>query len=304
LTKPLQQSYEGDEQRINWLLRYITVQRLYDTKIVAALQQAQYDAGQVADNLDGANISERARKYQARLVQHEIRDIIKSMFKDLVPTLNKGQQDAAEAAAKAALAQDAQVLRELFPDSKRRKSFQASYVLQARHGIGAMITRILHTERPLSYRVYHSAAIASGSLDRKINSALARGLGAKDIAKLVRSDINPNVPGGVSYAAMRLGRSEINNAFHAQSIGDAQDDPWVQEMEWHLSKVHAENPGDLCEEYADEQYFQKGDVPPKPHPQCMCYVTRKAMQYSDFQQKLESGAFDDYFERKYGMPAA
>lgn len=297
MTLPLQQP--EDDQKVNWLLRYITVQQLYDTNIVKALQQAQYDAGKAADKWQGMNIGDRAKRYQFKLVQNEIRTIIKNMFKDLVPVINKGQQDAAEAAAKAALAQDAKVLEALFPNVDVRKAWQASYIQTARHGVAAMITRILQTQRPLSKQVYKTAAFTTGNLDRKINSALARGSSAKEIAKLVRSDINPKVAGGVSYAAMRLGRSEINNAFHAMSIGNAQDDPWVIDMEWHLSKVHKDNPGDLCEVYAGRQYFPKIAVPGKPHPQCMCFVTRRSMSFETFSLQLEAGVFDDSFESRY-----
>jgi len=296
VTQPLPQP---DESRVNWLLRYIGVQQLYDKKIVAALQQAQYDAGQEADKWQGMNIGDRAKRYQFKLVQNEIRKIIKGMYQDLIPIINAGQQDAAEAAAKAALAQDAAFLADLFPDKDTRDAWKSSYVLQARHGIGAMITRILTTQRPLSKQVWRTSAFSTGQLDRKINSALARGSSAKELADLVRSDINPKVVGGTSYAAMRLGRSEINNAFHAMSIGNAQDDPWVVEMEWHLSKVHKENPGDLCEDYAETQYFPKAEVPGKPHPQCMCYVTRRSMSFDDFRIQMQAGAFDEHFAERY-----
>jgi hypothetical protein len=301
VTQPLQQPSENP--RVNWLLRYITVQQLYDTKIVSALQAAEYDAGEAAKQWEGMNIGDRAKRYQIKLVQNEIREIIKGMFKDLVPVINKGQQDAAEAAAKAALAQDAKVLEALFPDPELRKAWKASYVQQARHGVAAMITRILESHRPLSKQVYKTAAFTTGRLDRKINSALARGASAKELAKLVRSDISPKVAGGVSYAAMRLGRTEINNAFHAMSIGNAQDDPWVEEMVWNLSKSHYEQ-GCRCEEYADTKFFPKTQVPDKPHPQCLCFVTRKSMEWNDFAVQLAAGGFDDYYESKYGHLAS
>lgn len=298
MTLPLQQPSETP--RVNWLLRYISVQKLYDNEIVKALQEAQYDAVQVVNKLEGMeNIGARAKRYQVRLVQNEIRSVIKGMFKDLIPTIQQGRQDAAEAAAKAALAEDAKVLEALFPNAGVRKAWQASYVLQARHGVAAMITRILHTKLPLSKQVYKTAAFTTGSLDRKINSVIARGGSAKELADLVKSDINPKVAGGVSYAAMRLGRTELNNAFHAMAIGNAQDDPWVEEMVWNLSKSHKEQ-NCLCEVYAEQKFFPKTAVPPKPHPQCLCFVTRKAMEWSDFAVQLEAGAFDDYFDSHYG----
>jgi hypothetical protein len=302
LTLPLPQPDESS--RVNWLLRYITVQQLYDKKVVAALQRAAIDAEEAANKLTGDNIGDRTRRYQLKLVQNEIRLIIKDMFKDLVPNLNQGQQDAAEAAAKAAIAQDAKVLIALYPDASARKAFKASFLQTARHGISAMVTRMTKSELPLSKRVYRSSAFATGQLDKTINSHMARGSSARDLAKDVRKLIRPDTPGGVSYAAMRLARTEINNAFHAMTIQAAQKFPWVEEVEWHLSKTHSENPGDLCEVYAHQRYFPKDYVPMKPHPQCMCYVVPRTNSWGDFANQLESGMLDKAFEEKYGMPAA
>jgi len=72
----------------------------------------------------------------------------------------------------------------------------------------------------------------------------------------------------VGYAAKRLARTEINNAFHAQAIADVQEKPWVEHVTWHLSKMHKPIPGDLCETY-DGQQFSTDLVPLKPHPQCV-----------------------------------
>jgi hypothetical protein len=167
-----------------------------------------------------------------------------------------------------------------------------------------MLTRLTKSKIPLSRRVYKSGAMASGALDRQINSALARGASAKELADGVRKSINPSTLGGVSYAAMRLARSEINNAFHVMSIENAQEVPWTDEMEWHLSKVHKKNPSDECERYAKKKTYPADKVPLKPHPQCMCYVTPKSVGWKDFKSELKSGKYDDYFEKKYGMPAA
>lgn len=291
------------DPRSNWLLRYIAVQQMYDKQIFKALNDAAEDAGKVAESLGTKKIGERTKKYQASLVKNQIKSVIKTMFKDFVPVIGKGQKDAAEAAAHAALANDAKVLKALFPDPKERIAWQNSFVESSRHGISAMVTRITESKIPLSKRVYKTSAFSTGLLDRRINSALARGASAKELAKTVEDLIKPDTPGGVSYAAMRLARSEINNAFHVMSIHSAQEFPWTAEVEWHLSKVHAPQ-GCLCEEYAKQRMFPKDAVPLKPHPQCMCYIVPKTMGWNDFAQQLQSGGFDDFFEQKYGMPAA
>lgn len=288
----------------NWLVRYIGVQKVYDQKIIKALQEAAVDAAAAAAKYEGGtNISSKVAMQQSRIVRREINKIIKELFSGMVPIIESGQKAAAEAAAEAALKQDADLMELLFPNPKQRKQFEESFKQAARQNIKAMINRILNPQWPLSERIWKSGSLASGQIDRKINSAIARGASAKKLAELVKSDIKYGAPGGTSYCAMRLARTEINNAFHAQSIADAQEFPWVMEMEWHLSLSHEEQ-NCFCEYYAEEQFFEIGDVPPKPHPHCMCYVTPVSMGYNNFADQLEAGAFDKYFEEKYGMPAA
>lgn len=263
-----------------------------------------YDAEKQLEKLTGDNIGDRTKRYQVNMVRNEIREIIKGMYKDYVPIINAGQQDAAEAAAKAALSHDAQVLKALFPDDAARKAWQASFVQTARHGIAAMVTRITKSQLPLSKRVYKTSAWTNNRLDRIVNSHLARGSSAKELAKDVRKLVNPNTPGGVRYASMRLARTEINNAFHAMSIDAAQQFPWTEAVEWHLSKSHPREQHCRCEEYALQGEFPKDAVPDKPHPQCLCYITPKTMGWNTFKDQLVAGAFDDFYEQTYGGRAA
>lgn len=301
MTAPLRKQPDPKQ---NWLVRYIGVQKVYDQQVIKALQEAAVDAAAAAAKYEGkTNISSKVAMHQSRMVRKEIHKVITELFKGLVPIIESGQKAAASAATEAALKQDADLMGLLFPNPKERKQFEASFKEAARQNVKAMINRVLNPQWPLSKRIWKSGSLASGQIDRKVNSAIARGASAKQLADLVKSDIKFGAPGGTSYCAMRLARTEINNAFHAQSIANAQELPWVMEMEWHLSLSHEEQ-NCFCEYYAEEQFFEIGDVPPKPHPQCMCYVTPVSMGYNNFAQQLEAGAFDSYFEEKYGMPAA
>jgi hypothetical protein len=297
LTSPL----KDEQQRSNWLLRYLGVQRVYDKVVIDALEMAAIDADHAFDNLGTVKIGERTRRYQINLARKELRKIINDLFRGFVPVIGKGQQDAAQAAEEAAIKEDAKVLAALFPDANLRKANEAAFKESARQGIQAMVNRVIGVSPtyPLSRRVYRAGSLASGKLDRDINSSLARGASARELADIARKSVSPKVAGGVSYAALRLARTEINNAFHAQSIGSMEDKPWVESVHWNLSKVHTEDPGDLCEEYADIGTFDKTNVPVKPHPQCMCYITPDMADFADFAASLQSGAYDEYYHRKY-----
>jgi hypothetical protein len=67
-------------------------------------------------------------------------------------------------------------------------------------------------------------------------------------------------------------------------------------MEWHLSKVHKSDPGDLCESYALIRLFDVENVPESPHPNCYCYVTSVLPDWDTFEQGLIAGQYDSYLE--------
>jgi hypothetical protein len=147
---------------------------------------------------------------------------------------------------------------------------------------------------PLAERIYRTGVWMNGRLDRLITQTLAVGLNAQRFAKVARDWFNPSLPGGTRYAAMRLARTEINNAFHATSVGYAQDKPWVSQMDWNLSKSHPKP--DKCNEYADLSPWDVSTVPRKPHPQCMCYVTEVTPNEDEWIDRFIAGEFDDYLD--------
>ena len=153
--------------------------------------------------------------------------------------------------------------------------------------------------RGLSRLVWKNIGLYSARLDAEIAKGLLRGLSAPELAKVVRDFIHPDVRGGVNYAAMRLARTEINNAFHQTAIRYTREMPWVEGYQWHLSNSHPRT--DICNSYANESHghggrglHSKTDVPSKPHPQCLCYVTPVTHDSSVFYKRLRSGAYDRY----------
>lgn len=144
----------------------------------------------------------------------------------------------------------------------------------------------------LSSRVFKNSELAAGRIDKIVNSALARGLSARELAKEIRTFILPTTPGGVSYAAMRLARTELNNSFHAASTA-TYDRPWVSKVVWHLSGSHPKP--DACNTLAAKKY-EPDAVPDKPHPQCLCFTTAETVSPAEFRQAMASGQYDNWLE--------
>lgn len=295
MTEPLWDPDPPDNPaRKNWLLRYIGVQQKYHAAIETALKDAADDADIRLGRLAGSNVGAEVARSQVRAARQSIRDTLKVLFGNVKGHISDGQSAAAVAATEAGLKDDDRILKRLFPERNKREQYKDQMRSTAARNVQNMLGRVLgESYVPLSRQVYRTQALANGQVDRIINSHLARGASWSELAKSVRGTIRPDTPGGVGYAAKRLGRTEINNAYHAQSIADVQDKPWVDYVVWKLSKVHQEQ-GCVCEEYARLGKFQKERIPKKPHPQCMCYTVPALADWDEFEMQLLAGNYDQY----------
>jgi hypothetical protein len=148
----------------------------------------------------------------------------------------------------------------------------------------------------LADRIYAHGKLTTKQVGRIVEKNLLLQRSARDIAKEVKNHFSPTVPGGTSYAAMRLGRTEINNAHHETTKRLAKKKPWVLAMKWNLSKSHPKP--DPCDAYATHQEGLGvgvfADPPSKPHPQCLCWLTHVHEDEDVFMDKLAKGQYDDY----------
>jgi hypothetical protein len=175
--------------------------------------------------------------------------------------------------------------------------WHSSVLATARTGIDSLTSR-QNRRVSLSEAVYRNRALSSGQVDRAVNSGLLLGKSAKEIAKDVKGFISPTVPGGASYAAMRLGRTEVSNAFHETSKRRYKDSPWVESVNWRLSGSHPKT--DLCNDYANDSPWDVNRVPDIPHPHCLCTIEPRAVSMKKFKQDFDRGSYDDYIDQQLG----
>lgn len=170
---------------------------------------------------------------------------------------------------------------------------------QAKQGIAAVLAKSANNI-PLSRAVYRTQALASGQVDRIIKRGLLLNMNAKAIAKSVKDLIDPAVKGGVAYAAKRLARTEINNAYKTAQEARYQDEPWTQGMRWNLSGSHPAP--DICNVLAtqDKHGLGAGVYPvgqrPKSHPNCLCYLTPEQLDEDDFVEAFVNGDYNTYLD--------
>jgi hypothetical protein len=243
---------------------------------------------------------------QLALILREIREQQSALWGDLGGTIRDGMERAALAAVEGERDIDRYLARNglYIPDLK--KSFRAQALRGFRNVLAKGANGI-----PLSKQVYKTQALAMGWVDRQVRKALILQTDARTLAKQVRDFIDPNVKGGVSFAAFRLARTELNNAFHTVAKERASE-PWATGVQWHLSGSHPPSPPskpEVCETYARVDLglgigvYPRDDVPAKPHPQCLCYITQQVIEEDEFLDKLLAGEYDSYLDQQLGKKA-
>jgi len=204
----------------------------------------------------------------------------------------------------------AAAIESMYPEAWLRRAMPAAdadYLMRSAKATAANTTELVQarlqiSQIPLSQRVYRSQELALGQVDDIVNSALSRGASARELARDVRRFIRPDVRGGMRYAAMRLGRTELNNAFHAAQVQSAVETPWTTAVRWNLSGSHPRP--DECNAYADDTHIPGGeaglwrpeDVPPKPHPNCLCFCTPETPSRERFVANFLRGDYDPFVD--------
>lgn len=283
----------------------IVMQRA-DRDVIAALKVAQADINAQLKAIAGRRslgIGEAVRQSQLQLAKREIQRELSTLYTKLGRITEARRLDAAARVLNLNKALDTfKLVSAGLPDGADIAQAIADAELDAaRSGIDRMLARTAGASYvPLAQRVYVSEVGLNGRIDRIVNSALARGLSAVEFARSVKDFINPLTPGGTRYAAMRLARTEINNAAHALAIDAVRDKPWVDHMQWHLSGSHPRI--DVCDGLArggakGDGVYPKTSVPAKPHPHCFCYVVPILPDEEEFNNALIAGKYDSYIAK-------
>lgn len=291
-----------------WRDAYLKVTQANDKKVLRILRDSYADISRMLTEQSGrGGVGALVRQQQLKQIQRELLRHQAEMFRKLGLVVEAGRMEAAAAAIELG----DEVTRAMLASHLTVAEVAALTDSMAQ---AAMRTLDMATARalspsgpvPLSQRIYRTSTGVGNQLDRMVNSALARGLSAKEFAREVRPFYNPDVPGGTRYAAMRLARTEINAAAHAIATNHMVDVPWLEAMQWRLSRSHPK--ADECDTLAKQDTeglgpgrYSAGKVPSKPHPQCFCYVTPEVQDEDTFLNGLLAGRYDSYIRSHTGV---
>lgn len=283
----------------NPLQRYLVVQRVVDREMAAVLRDAANEGERLIEKLaTSKGIGARVERAQAQLMVRGLRKQQGELWGSISKTLQQGMARAGAQAAEAENLINRVVFNAIggpIPELERAMQVRAQAAVQA------YVART-DNDIPLSSQVYRSQKLSEGLVAREVNRGILLGQSARQIADRVRTSIRPDVPGGVSYAAKRLGRTELNNAFHRAQIDQRKDSPFTEGFKWHLSGSHPRP--DACNDYADDVHYKGGDrgvyrpseVPGKPHPNCLCYLTTVQVGEDEFVARFLKGEYNTYID--------
>lgn len=238
----------------------------------------------------------KVKAAQLALVLRELRVAQSALWGDLGASLRSG----VGAAALRAGANAEGVLASVFAKYgiPVPAALRAGWIAQAKQGIDAILSKSKNGI-PLSRAVYKAQALATGQVDRKIKQGLLLGNNAKTIAKSVKDLILPTTAGGVSYAAHRLARTEINHAYQTTQEARYANEPWSKGMRWNLSKSHPAP--DVCNVNAEKDVglgpgVWKFGHKPDSHPNCLCYQTPVQVSEDDFVEAFLAGEYNSHID--------
>ena len=274
------------------LRTYLAVQARTDRAIAADLERAAREAERHLRFLDRQiqGPGARTRAAQVRRTISKLRAGQRALWRgDILPEILRGRVAVVEAAQDL----DDELRHQLYSrlDADDARIVERSLNETAREGMRQYLAR---EPRALSAAVYRNERLFSGAVERRVRSALARGLAPREFAAEIRAYISPTARGGVSYAAMRLARTELARANRQRQIENGRR-PGVKALEWRKSDSH--KVPDICDTLHGQQ-FPADEAPDIGHPCCRFQLINVMDTPAEFVRAFERGDFDDEIERR------
>lgn len=267
-------------------------------QLARVLKEASQEAEKLIQfNIARGNLSGFTRAAQLKQATAGLGPISTELWTQTGKITRAGMYEAAQLAADQAIDQD------FFLGMPGNGIIQYAHQIhfEASASVESLISRRTNGFT-LADRIYANGRIGVKKAALEVEKGLALQQSAKEIAGRVKGLFNPDVPGGTSYAAKRLARTEISNAHHETTIRMSKDKPWVIGFRWQLSSSHPRP--DVCDALArHEEGLGRGvygpkNAPSKPHPQCLCYLTHVVPDSDEFVNGLAKGDYDNWLSGK------
>ena len=308
---------------------YSKIQSAYRAKFLKAQKQLEKEFGEIADEFD-AKIQRLVFKYAQSdgvldkryltEINREIDAIVHWFTQVNAEWVNKNLLqsaslaiDAQDAAAKmyvrAAIEEYKGIDRALL--TKAATDPAAPFLLRTVFGTGLpkKVRTAVWQKRwvdgfNLSDRIWKQDKVLRQNLHGMIEQCVNQGLSAVEFSRAVEqyllkpgpawtTKITPSVTGrgSIKYNALRLARTETNNAYRTGHALGAKNSTIVKGIKWNLSRSHPEE--DICDTWATQDLYGLGpgvyppDKLPPGHPNCLCYLTDVLLQGEELIKALK-----------------
>lgn len=223
---------------------------------------------------------------------------VDTLREGLTGTVTQGIQGAVQAAISGPEKVTKKVLDGFFHPSEVKWMF-ASINERA---IKSLLTRTRHGLK-LSDRVWRIGKDNRQAIRRVVEDGVTRGLDSRKLAKQVQQYVKPDVftvmkaetrrnlgvSSNVSFEAMRLARSEVNNAFHEGTVNAYTGIPSALGVYFRMSASHPlQDQCDVLASHNGTGFFPQGEEPSLPHSQCKCSLIPAMEDVDKFTARLHS----------------
>ena len=250
----------------------------------------------------------------------EMKDFLDENIKESASIAIRGQDDATEYLLQQLASQEGI---EKLVDNALQGVNDDSILLQVRYGNGLQEqvrqavwnSRWADDSKKLSDRIWDIKEYTDQGLQDMIEQSVNQGKSAAEFSRAVEefleesgpswtTGIKPSVTGrgSIDYNALRLARSETQNAYRRSQKLSAQKSTVTKAIKWNLSNSHPTYPpsysykgyNEICNYMAEDNHHNLGagvyppdEIPITPHPQCMCYWTDVLYKDDELINKLK-----------------
>ncbi len=182
--------------------------------------------------------------------------------------------------------------------------------------VRAVLSRTYDDNKTFSNRIWDLRNHSKTVISETVSSGVLRGESARNMVKRLQKyllgyeELMTGVPeedviarkrlmrgrGDLRYNAMRLARTEINNAFREANVLSASKAPWVEGVKWNLSASHPK--ADICDVWASQDLYGMGagiyppQSTPRDHPNGLCFQTDKLISNKQMLDMIRSGEME------------
>jgi hypothetical protein len=290
----------GDESYAEYLF---AARKGFEKGESATLQEVrrvyQRAADKIRRNLEDTGLGGPATRAYQELLEKKLREAAKNISKESLAAIQNGITMAVGAGTEG----PKQIALDLLKENFDVRDVDYLFVNINQRALLALLSRTAQDGLKLSDRVWRIERSYRRALQKLVEDGVARGLNSRKLAREVQKYLQPGVwtahkletrrrlgvPKDVSYEAMRLARTELNNAFHEGMITASRATPSYEGIFWRLSGSH--RVPDVCEDYAAHNgngFWPKGEEPVRPHPQCFCVTFPAHQSPEQFADRLKN----------------